>query len=176
MIDICWKEGFLNISNSSALEEFEGFEIIFGENDFPFFRYGVETIFDFTLPYNFYIEYNIKIYAINKINHKLELFLSKQFDCTNETLLFELHPKNQEETDVWVAYLEKFSKRKKFNPVCTSKDFQINSNLVKKVDNVDDVDYYSKYKICWDNNYFINPKGWSDLNSFELINGCLFKI
>jgi len=177
MIDISWKEGFVTVRSESTIDNYSIYEIIFGENEFPFYRYGFENNINYKLHYNFYIEYNIKVYGYNPKRETLELITERQFNCENQKLLFELYPKTQNELDVWISYLENFSRRKKFMAHCVvDENFKINSSIIKKIDGLVNNDFYSKYKICWDQDYFINPRGWLNLSSFELINNTLFRI
>lgn len=177
MINISWKDGFLFIENNSDSNQYDEFEIIFGERENPFLRLGFNKNFNYSLYYKFYIEYNIFVYGVNKSTNVLDFITSKQFNCNNQNLLFELDPRTQTESDIWISYLENFSYKKNFIPFCILPDsFSTNSEVVKRITQKNDLDFYSKYKICWEQDYFINPRGWLNLSSFELINNALFKI
>ncbi len=47
MIEISWKDGPLKVTNYEPIEDYDEFEIIIGEHDIPFFKYGKSKIFEY---------------------------------------------------------------------------------------------------------------------------------
>jgi len=181
MVDINWKEGNVVVNSyPSEFINFDTFEIIFGENETPFIQHGLNNGCYFKLVYNFYIEYNIKVYGFNSKTKEFKLVTEKKFDCTDQNILIELEPMNQIELDIWLSYLENFAENKKcFLFLKLIKNQQLNicdSKFYKTVDNLENLDYYIRYKICWENNYNTNPNGINNLSSYELINNFLLKL
>jgi hypothetical protein len=181
MIEISWKDGPLKVTNYEPIEDYDEFEIIIGEHDIPFFKYGKSKTFEYEFFFKYYIEYNIRVYGINKKKNDLELICSKKFDCENENILVQLEPKTQSDLDIWTTYLENFVEKKKcklyINLIEKFGNFELNDSSFYKNVNIDyNQNYYSQYAIRWIEDPTLNPKGIQNISPYELINNFFLKL
>ena len=89
---------------------------------------------------------------IRVFNHK--------FDIRDKDVLFDLHPRNEDETKVWLSYLQMFE--------------TITGCRVHTEHN-HEVLYYASYKVSWDEDIWQNPFG-VDCTPFDLINNKLLRL
>lgn len=182
MIEIEWKNGNVDVRNVIPMyENYDLFELIFSENGIPYIKQGLDYNFTYSCYWKFYIEYEVQVWGINKKTQDLDLLLEKHFNCQNQNLLIELEPRNQVELDVWSSYTEMFSEKKncniylKINPKYGDFTLQESNNYHRHEEN-SQIDFYSRYKICWEKNHFINPLGIDNMSPYNLINNALLKI
>lgn len=173
-----WKHG-LRVDVSAGENKFNKFLIFVGENGIPFNAWGIGNGCFWTMTEKFYIEYDVKLYECDQESCEVILRDEIKFDPTNKNFYFELFPRSQNELDIWMEYLSNFIKIKK----CTIyikkiENFEINiqNDKIFVVDELGDLEYYAKYKICWDDDYNYNPIKTENLDSYSLINNCLLRL
>lgn len=170
-----WKEG-LRVEIHGENDNYNKFIIMVGDNDIPY-AYGEITNGMFIhFDERFYIEYNIKMFECDEKNSQVKEKYSCKFNSKNENLYFELEPNNQTELDIWIDYLMKFADIKQ----CFLSIKRLNNFIYKSSDRIsivdEEINYYAKYKISWEDKLNYNPGGIQNIDSYTLINNCLLKL
>jgi hypothetical protein len=176
MIYVNWKEG-LRIDIVDEENNYNKFLIVISDNGIPWYSSDITNGMFVAYGERFYIEYDIKIYECDINNGEIRLKHQSKFDCENKNLFFELFPNSQSELDIWIDYLVEFSNLKKcLIHIKKIENLSIKTNeRIKIVENDSEIDYYSTYKIGWEDTLNYNPAGIKNLSSYQLINNCLLK-
>lgn len=177
MINVNWKNG-LRIDVSNETDNQNRFLIVIGEDNIPNNLWEVTNGMFFACFEKFYIEYNVKVYECNIENCEVKLKHETKFNPIDKNFYFELYPKSQEELDIWMSYLDRFADIKKcFLFVKNIDNMKINlSERMKLINDEQEVDFYSQYKISWEDDLNYNPGGILYINSYELINNALMRL
>jgi len=142
---------------------YEKYFLVIGD-DIPRFRYKIQQNWWVKLEYRYYIEYQTYIYGWDE-NSGTTLIKKEIFDINGKNVLFEMSPRNLEDVEIWMNYIDSFCKLKNCNPLYKVKDFD-------EYNTYTDQNYYVCYVICWEDDVLKNPKG-INMNSYELINNIL---
>lgn len=164
---IDYKLGYhLNINN---IESFDKYFVVIGD-EIPRYRYLLGNNHWVRLDFLYYIEYQTYIYGWN-YDKGVTLLRKEVFDLNDKNVLFDLFPRNEEDLDIWVNYINNFCDMKNCNPLFRLNEFNNDKFNINKFDGQD---YYVLYNVSWDDNIHKNPKG-IDMNAYQLINNLFLK-
>lgn len=143
--------------------------IVLKDKNLVFDQYYLQPGFWFRNFCQYYIPLDIEIYGVK--NKQIVKVFEHKFDLTNKDVLFDLHPKSEIESKIWLDYLTIFQSKTQCN-ISIQNILNTPHNFLK---HDSDIEYYASYKISWEENIYHNPYG-IDVNSFDLINNKLLRV
>ena len=151
---------------------------------------------DFTLPIEFYLDFEVFIYKIVD-GYGLKRIFSHRFCDYGKYVLFNLHTDNRDECELWLQRVKEYEQRHLCKVVVNTRFSDLNKKFEYYYSPID-IDYYKTYNIgrfpkisddfrttdprkqdlMWFGNYktfwsYQHPRPWTDLNSKEIIDDIL---
>lgn len=122
----------------------------------------------------YYVEWDAEAYT--HVDGEMKLVWEQKFSLKQKDVIFDLFPREKRDLDVWLEYLKYFQQHTECNLyLWNTNEWLQEQNYFPVIDNANGIPYFAIYRVCWDNDKYVNPFG-VNLNPYDLINGCLLRI